>query len=322
MNHFVKTFATIALAILLGEKSAAQTPTQTERIPGSTVSFNLALVPGGTFTMGSADGPMNEQPPRQVKLDSFWMGTTEVGYDEFIIFYQKQYDSDSTAHPVQGYKADAVSRPTPQYIDYTYGMGKSDFPAVSMTQQAALRYCKWLYEKTGHFYRLPTEAEWEYACAFKSGSSAVGSWQSGWELADHAWYYDNSFEKYHELAQKKPNALGIYDMLGNVMEWTLDFYEEDYFQKLNGDPAANPWVEPTKRHSRTVKGGSYDSNAADCTCSARKKSEPRWQARDPQIPKSRWWNPDSPHVGFRLVRPVKPMTKAEVDAFFEKAIKD
>ncbi|MBK9014264.1 MAG: SUMF1/EgtB/PvdO family nonheme iron enzyme [Saprospiraceae bacterium] len=322
MNHFVKTLAIIALALFFGEKTAAQTATKTERIPGSKVNFNLALVPGGTFTMGSENGPTNEQPQRQVKLDSFWIGTTEVGYDEFIIFYQKQYDTDSTAHPAQTYKSDAISRLTPQYIDYTYGMGKSGFPAVSMTQQAALRYCKWLYEKTGNFYRLPTEAEWEYACAFKSGSSAVGSWQLSHELSEDAWFYDNSFEKYHELAQKKPNALGLYDMLGNVMEWTLDSYDEAYLQNLQGDPAANPWVEPTKRHSRTVKGGSYDSNASDCTCSARKKSEPRWQARDPQIPKSRWWNPDSPHVGFRVVRPVKPMTKTEVDAFFEKAIKD
>lgn len=308
------------LALLSLEHTFAQTATITERIPGTKVSFKMALVPGGTFQMGNPDGTPNEQPQRQVKLDSFWMGVTEVGYDEFIIFYQKEYDTDSSAIPGLGYKVDAVSRPTPQYIDYTYGMGKSGFPAVSMTQQAALRYCKWLYVKTGHFYRLPTEAEWEYAC--KSQQTTVGNWQLGQELNDLAWFYDNSFEKYHELAQKKPNPLGLYDMLGNVSEWTLDFYDEAYFQNLKGDPATNPWVEPTKRHSRTVKGGSYDSNATECTCSARKKSEPRWQARDPQIPKSRWWNPDSPFVGFRLVRPMKPMTAAEVEAFFAKAIKD
>ncbi len=315
MKHFTKLLILSLLAFFFVEKTKAQTPTLSERIPGSKVSFQLALVPGGTFTMGSTEGSSNEQPPRQVQLDSFWMGTTEVAYDEFIIFYQKQYDSDSTSNPAQTYKADAISRPTPQYIDYTYGMGKSGFPAVSMTQQAALRYCKWLYEKTGHFYRLPTEAEWEFAC--KSSQSA-----SGKELGDYAWFYDNSYEKYHELAQKKSNALGLYDMLGNVAEWTVDFYDENYLQNLQGDPAVNPWIEPTKRHSRTVKGGSYDSAAEECTCSARKKSDPKWQARDPQIPKSRWWNPDSPFVGFRVVRPVKPMSAAEVEAFFAKAIKD
>ncbi|MCC6725005.1 MAG: formylglycine-generating enzyme family protein, partial [Saprospiraceae bacterium] len=76
------------------------------------------------------------------------------------------------------------------------------------------------------------------------------------------------------------------------------------------------------RHSRTVKGGSYDNNAEECTCEFRKKSEPRWQARDPQIPKSKWWNPDSPFVGFRVVRPAKQPSAAEVEAFFAKAIKD
>lgn len=328
MKYVCRLFILNVLVIFSIAKSTAQTSTLTEHIPGSKVSFKLALVPAGTFTMGNADGPTNEQPPRQVQLDSIWIGTTEVGYDEFIIFYQKEYDSDSTLNKAQAYKADAISRPTPQYIDYTYGMGKSGFPAVSMTQQAALRYCQWLYEKTGHFYRLPTEAEWEAAC--KASQPAIGSIpvpQTGWKLAekdlgDYAWYYDNSYEKYHELAQKKPNAIGLYDMLGNVAEWTMDFYDENYLQNLEGEPSVNPWIEPAKRHSRTVKGGSYDSTPSECTCSFRKKSEPKWQARDPQIPKSRWWNPDSPFVGFRVVRPVKQPSKAEVEAFFAKAIKD
>ena len=323
MKQLRNLLAISALSLFFIEKNTAQTPVVTQEIPGSKINFKLALVPGGSFQMGA------EGQQRNVQLDSFWMGTTEVGYDEFIVFYQKQYDTDATANPAKPYAADAISRPSPQYIDFTYGMGRSGFPAVSMTQQAALRYCQWLYEKTGVFYRLPTEAEWEYACGYKVGSSTVGrsrpdssGWQSGGEVGDYAWFYDNSFEKYHELAQKKPNALGLHDLLGNVAEWTLDFYDENYLTTLQGDPALNPWVEPTKRHSRTVKGGSYDSTAEECTCSTRKKSEAKWQARDPQIPKSKWWNPDSPFVGFRLVRPVKPMTAGEVAAFFAKAIRD
>lgn len=295
--------------------------TRTDSIPGSSVSFEMVLVPGGNFHMGSppsdVEAQPNEQPHHLVRLDSFWMGTKEVSYDEFIIFYHRENDSDASHHPSETYVADAISRPTPQYIDYTYGMGKEGFPVVSMTQQAALRYCQWLYEKTGTFYRLPTEAEWEYAC--KKG---LNDNLSDGHLPDFAWYYDNSFEKYHEVGTRKPNALGIYDMFGNVAEWTLDYYEEDFFKNLTGMPALNPWVEPTRKHSRTVKGGSYDSDANECRCAFRQKSDPHWQARDPQIPKSRWWNPGSPFVGFRLVSPVKFMTGEKVQAFFEKAIKD
>jgi formylglycine-generating enzyme required for sulfatase activity len=309
MNLLRNILTTSVLTLFFILKIQAQNPNLiSQEIPGTKVGFQMALVPGGSFQMGS------EAQQRSIQLDSFWMGVTEVGYDEFIVFYQKQYDTDASTNTAKPYSADAVSRPTPQYIDYTYGMGKSGFPAVSMTQQAALRYCQWLYGKTGVFYRLPTEAEWEFACRLG---------QMGKEpLEEQAWFFDNGYEKYHELATKKPNALGLYDMLGNVAEWTLDFYDEDYLQNLQGDPAPNPWVEPTKRHSRTVKGGSYDSTAEECTCGHRKKSEPKWQARDPQIPKSKWWNPDSPFVGFRLARPVKQPAPEAVAAFFAKAIKD
>jgi formylglycine-generating enzyme required for sulfatase activity len=204
-------------------------------------------------------------------------------------------------------------------MDFTYGMGKQGgFPAVSMTQQAALRYCKWLYDKTGLFYRLPTEAEWEYAC--RAGTTTDYSFDNNNNLKDHAWYYDNSFEKYHKVGEKKPNAWGLYDMHGNVAEWTLDFYVKDYFNAI--ESTTDPWIKPTKKHSRTVKGGSFDDNPEQMTSAFRLKSSPKWQARDPQIPKSKWWNPDSSFVGFRIVRPFKKYTHEEILAFFEVAIKD
>jgi len=295
-------------------KNFTQT-TRTDAIPGSKVIFRMTLVPGGSFHFGNPGeiaGPL-------IQLDSFWLGTHEVSYDEFIIFYQKEYDNDTSARPEKSYSADAVTRPTPQYMDYTYGMGKEGFPAVGMTQQAALRYCQWLYEKTGVFYRLPTEAEWEYAC---KEANQQGSLASTSALDEYAWFYQNSFEKYHPIGQKKPNARGLYDMLGNVAEWTLDFYEINYLENLAGSVAVNPWAPPPRRHSRTVRGGSYDSNATECSCTFRQKSDPRWQARDPQIPKSKWWNPDSPFVGFRLASPVRQPSGEEVKVFFEKTIKD
>ena len=296
--------------------------TFTENIPGTAISFDLQLIAGGKFAMGSPENDSmampNEMPQRQVLLDSFWIGVQEVKYEEFDVFSQYDEDSDETNHPDQDYSADIVSRPSPQYIDYTYGMGKEGFPAVSMTQQAALRYCQWLYEKTGHFYRLPTEAEWEYACLAGIPQYPIPDTP----MADIAWYYENSFEKYHEPAQKQPNGFGLYDMLGNVAEWTLDDYQEDYLKNLPDSISTNPWLASEKRHSRTVRGGSYDSTAKECRCKTRFKSSPRWQERDPQIPKSKWWNPDSPFVGFRVVRPVKELSREEVEAFFEKAIKD
>ncbi|MCO6476788.1 MAG: SUMF1/EgtB/PvdO family nonheme iron enzyme [Phaeodactylibacter sp.] len=284
----------------------------TVTIPGSETTFQLALIPAGALLWEEKDGSRAE-----LQLDAFWMGVHEVTYDEFALFQHREKDTDASLREEGAYSADAVSRPTPPYLDYTYGMGMAGgFPAVSMTQQAALRYCRWLYQKTGQFYRLPTEAEWTYACL------AGREWQPGKEELDqYAWHYDNSYEKYSKTGGKAPNPWGLYDMLGNVAEWTLDHYEKDYLDAI-GEETQNPWIEPTRRHSRTVKGGSYDSDAKDCSCREREKSQARWQARDPQIPKSIWWNTDSPFVGFRIVRPAQQPSAEAIEAFFDKAIKD
>ncbi|MEM9931069.1 MAG: SUMF1/EgtB/PvdO family nonheme iron enzyme, partial [Bacteroidota bacterium] len=182
-------------------------------------------------------------------------------------------------------------------------------------QQAALRYCKWLYQKTGRFFRLPTEAEWEYACL----ASKEDPHQE--ELPDYAWLFENGEEVFHKTGLKKPNHWGLYDMLGNVGEWTLDHYQADYFEQI-GDWPEDPWIEPTRKHSRTVRGGHYDTDLADAGCRVRKKSQAKWQARDPQIPKSKWWNVDSPFIGFRIVSPTQQPSAEVINVFFQKAIID
>lgn len=290
------------------------------QIPGTYLSIYMNLMEAGAFTMGSSateTGRDKDETQKDVTLDAFYMGIYEVTYDEFVVFQNKEADSEIAAS--KDYKVDAVTRPTPQYMDYTYGMGrKGGFPAVGMTQQAALRYCQWLYQKTGTFFRLPTEAEWEYAC--RAGSTTAYHFgDSSENLGKYAYYKDNSEEKYHEVGGKEPNDWGLFDMLGNVAEWTLDDYQEDYATKTSNK---NPWLKPTKKHFRTVRGGSFEDKATDLRSAARLKSSLKWQARDPQIPKSKWWNPDSPHVGFRLVSPVMQPSKAEVEAFFEEAIVD
>ncbi len=308
----LKTYTTLT-AFLLSINLFAQT--QTNTIPGTEVTFQMKLLPAGTFQMGKTE-------KKSVQLDAFWIGIHEVTWDEFMIFQQIENDNNVTLVDGSEYSVDAVTRPTPPYEDFSKGMGKrGGFPAVSLTQQAVLRYCHWLYQKTGEFYRLPTEAEWEYACrAGTKNDFHFGADVS--QLEDNDWYYENSDEKYHKVGEKKPNPWGLYDMHGNVAEWTLDQYTEDYFSRLDGEHNHNPWIVPTLRHSRTVKGGSYYFDAEDCTCSVRLKSKPRWQMRDPQIPKSIWWNTDAPFVGFRLVKPEKQLSKEEVATFFAKAIVD
>lgn len=314
-------FLFIAMLLLVSYQTIEAQENYTEKIPGTKVSFDMVYIKGGTFQMGSSTDAEyydeTEGPQREVKVDDFWIGKYEVTYDEYILFQDKKQDSNKTAAKGGKFDVDAATRPTPPYVDMSFGMGtKGGFPIECMTQQAALYYCKWLYQKTGNFYRLPTEAEWEYAC--KAGTNADYPPE---DLKDVAWYVDNSDEKFQKVGQKKPNAWGLYDMLGNVAEWTIDHYEKDYHEKLE-DGAENPWIKPTQRYPRTVRGGSYDDSAEDCHCSARLSSTPRWQQRDPQIPKSSWWNTDSPFVGLRVVRPAKQLTPQEIEAFFAEAIKD
>ncbi|MCP9236037.1 SUMF1/EgtB/PvdO family nonheme iron enzyme [Lewinella sp. JB7] len=274
------------------------------RIPGTDVTFTMVPLEGGTFAFGDAG--------KKITLSPFSISSHEVTHEAYRIFQVRENDTPDATTP--DWDADAVSRPSPPYLDLSYGMGtRGGYPQVNTTQQAALRYCQWLYEKTGRFFRLPTEAEWEYACL-------AGEEPDPADLHDLAWLYENGEETYHKVGEKRPNAWGLYDMIGNVSEWTLDEYYDDYPDRIGTDP--DPWLRPDGKHSRTVRGGSFDTETADAGCRVREKSSPRWQARDPQIPKSLWWNVDSAFLGFRLVSPEKQPGPEEVRAFFADAIVD
>jgi formylglycine-generating enzyme required for sulfatase activity len=134
---------------------------------------------------------------------------------------------------------------------------------------------------------------------------------------DYAWHAGNSENKYHKTGLKKPNAWGLYDMLGNVAEWTIDQYKDSYLADLK-DNATDPITEPTARYPKTLKGGGYSTTAGMMRCAARFRSEAAWNKRDPQIPKSKWWLTDAAAVGFRLVSPVKQPSPAEAEAFYDK----
>jgi len=289
--------------------------TYEQSIPGTEVSFKMIAVPAGSFIMGSPENKKGHQPDEgpatEVKLSAFWIEEHEVTYDEYVLFLDEGRDT--------GPLPDGVTRPSPPYIDFTLGMGKAGgFPANSMTQYGALMYCKWLYNKTGIFYRLPTEAEWEYAC--RAGSEKSYSFgDDEKELKDYGWYAGNSGNKYYKIKLLKPNAWGLYDMYGNVAEWTLDQYKKNYFDTIKKNNT-DPFIQATTKYPITLKGGHFRDEAKDLRSASRLASSRKWNARDPQIPKSKWWIADAPFVGFRIVRPLRQPPAKEVDEFFNRTL--
>ena len=177
-----------------------------------------------------------------------------------------------------------------------------------MTQYAARQYTKWLSKLTEDFYRLPSEAEWEDACRAGSTTSFCFGDDEG-KLGDYAWYFDNSGEDTHPVGLKKPNRWGLYDMHGNASEWVLDQYSETYEPLRKVVAAGEPPIHwPTRLHPRTVRGGSWDSDAVECRSAARKGSSVDWHDEEPMIPPSPTWLASyvQREIGFRIARPLNP----------------
>ena len=308
----------LGLMLLYLNLQAQEHKNYQQKINGTKLAFDMQAIPAGEFLMGSKNGNADELPVHKVKLDAFWMSNLEVTWDIFEPFLYKDYEkSNSTNISAQ---VDAVTRPSKPYLDMTFGMGKQNHPALAMTQYNAIQFCKWLYARTGVFYRLPTEAEWEYAC--RAGSSNEFSFGDDEKiLEEYAWFKSNSNKKTQEVGLKKPNAWGLHDMHGNVAEWTYDQYTTDFY--TNSADTKNPVAIPDKLYPLVVRGGSYDDDAKYLRSAARTASEPAWKQIDPQIPKSNWWFPEAPFIGIRLVRPAVQPTKAEIDAYYNKPpIKD
>src|SRR5438876_3968809 len=230
----------------------AQMKPYTNTIPGAPVKYAMVPIPAGEFTMGSpASEPghkPDEGPRHNVKISAFWMGQCEVTWNEFELFMypdeEHKFKETIQTDPYVDKVSDAVSRPTQPYVEMSFGMGLDGYPAISMTQHAANKYCEWLSAKTGEFYRLPTEAEWEYAC--RAGASTAYSFgDDASRLGEFAWFEKNSDFKYQKTGRKKPNPWGLYDIHGNVAEWCLDQYEPNYDRFANG-LAADPWLRATK----------------------------------------------------------------------------
>jgi formylglycine-generating enzyme required for sulfatase activity len=319
----------IPLILVAPRGAASQDPapgdTRSLTIPGTDVSFSFAFVPGGTFTLGSPGTEVgrddDEGPTRAVRISPFWMGVHEVSHDEFALFRHRRLDDDVGPAADVPFDADAVSRPSPPYDDPTHGMGQDGHPAVGMTRWAALHYARWLSLKTGRLFRLPTEAEWEYAC--ESGRGTASEAGSPDELDAVAWYEDNSGGVYHPGGTKAPDALGLHDMQGNVAEWVMDGYAADAYAGIpEPEPARDPVAGNPARGRGVVRGGAFDDPAHRLRCAERFPETPAWKRRDPQMPKSRWWNTDAPHVGFRLASPVGSHTMDEIRAYWAEILGD
>lgn len=276
---------------------------------GGKVTFDMVLIPGGEFLMGSSDKEVgrkdNEGPQHKVRLEPFYLCTMETTFVLFQAYYEEtvQRDRDEARKKVKD--VDAITGPTPIYGDPTMGMGGGTKPAIGATWLNAMTFCRWLSKKTGKKYRLPTEAEWEYAA--RAGTETVYFFGNDpKQLAAYAWFEDNSEQATHEVAKKKPNPWGLYDMLGNVLEWVHDFYYPTaYAATAKQSPALNP-KGPKQGKVHVARGGSWESPAEELRCPARAFEEDFWRFMDPQDPKSKWWLPQMGFIGFRVARSVEP----------------
>jgi len=197
-----------------------------------------------------------EMLPVTNQNDTFWISRTEVPWDLYDIFLQFINSPDNLHAGV-----DAITGPTPAYASVDRGFGRTGYPAISMSAQAADSFCSWLSLRTGKNYSIPTIEQWNYANS----------------LGDTSWNESNSDGKTHPIATSYPNSLGIYDMRGNVGEWV---HTEVGLRVIGGSFRTPPKEVGEKSLLEAVRG---------------------WNITDPQLPRSPWWFADADYVGLRLV---------------------
>ena len=295
----------------------------TEYIPGTRIKFEMVAVPGGEFRIGSSEEESlrskDEGPQREVRMGSFFMGKFEVSWDEYLAFFKKTSSQGKTADAYlnKAEEVDAISGPTPPWGAPDQGWGKGSAPAITMTHHAAEVYCRWLSEATGKRYRLPTEAEWEYAARggttgpyFFEGDPGKYS-RKGLlrgifgpdtsRIARYVIYRENSPGRTGRPGSTAANPFGLVNMLGNVAEFCSDWYAEDTYGDYPAGPITNP-AGPPEGEEHVIRGGSYRDGAEKVRCAARDHTrKDAWLKTDPQIPKSIWWYSDCTSVGFRVV---------------------
>ena len=320
--------APIPLPEAVATSAAAMKP-YAEIIEHTDSRLEMVPIQGGKFLMGSPETEPgrypDEGPQHEVQISPFWMAKCEITWDVYDVWMS---DLDVLRRQILGATEtprDKISevfqltQPTKPYTDMTFGMGKRGYPAICMTQHSCRVFCQWLSAKTGRYYRLPTEAEWEYAC--RAGTTTAYSFgDDAKNLGDHAFFLDNSSEKYQKVGQKKPNAWGLHDMHGNVAEWCLDQYTKDFYMKCKEQGVVkDPLAIPLTEYPRVARGGSWDDTLRRTRSASRVGSSLDWKQQDPQLPQSIWYFTDALFLGFRVVRPLTEPSAAEKAALWEKS---
>ena len=292
----------------------------TEYIPGTSVAFEMVAIPAGSFNMGSPpDEPFREEdegPVKTVNIGAFWMGRVEVTWDEYLAFFNATESEGRTRQSTDFNETDAISGATPPWGAPDQGWGKGSRPAITMSHHAAQTYCRWLSSVTGKTYRLPSEAEWEYAA--RAGTDGPYFFEADPRKITRKRYYRrlsesdttnitalvifdrNSAGKTQEPESVYPNPFGLKNMLGNVAEFCLDWYAPDIYTTYE-DGIQDP-MGPVSGSEHVIRGGSYRSSPEDLRVAARDHTRTdAWLKTDPQMPKSIWWYSDCNYVGFRVV---------------------
>lgn len=232
----------------------------------NSLGMRLTLIPPGKFIMGSPDGERarqpHEGPMHEVAItQAFFMGTCEV-----------------TVHQYGEYLKDTGQKLAEPLINAPTG----DYPMAQVNWFEAVAFCRWLSQKEGKSYALPTEAQWEYAC--RAGSQALFSFgDDDRQLADYSWYTINANSRTHPVGQKQPNSWGLRDMYGNVWEWVQDWYQADYYRE---SPSQDP-PGPRTGTNRVLRGGGWNRDLLYVRSAARYGEDP------PSIREQ--------NVGFRVV---------------------
>ena len=242
------------------------------KVTAGGVEHVFVWIPLGRFLMGSpeGEGDDNEHPQHEVEITKgFWMGKYPVTICQYMAFC---HDTD---------------RNWPEWLeigsDYNINTGSDEFyrrhvsedpgdkrPIVGVSWEDAVVFCEWMSSESGGEIRLPTEAEWEYACRAGSTGEIYG------DLDRIAWYAENAEGRTHPVGEKEPNIWGLYDILGNVWEWCHDWYNAEYY---DGSPLVDP-DGPDKGALRVYRGGSWSRSARFCRSAFRSNDTPDFRRSD------------------------------------------